>query len=155
MPLRCAGAGVAGASAAADRAPAARKRTETKTGRSDFFGTARSCRWRGKPGNLILAWNQIVRKYAFEPALFVLVVQQDHGSNPQRMAARVASRHFPLQVLQETIGEMILVGGASRRFYTALTAVRTSVFQSVLLRIAAARPSPYNGSQQPLSKEDA
>src|SRR5580704_9132792 len=75
-------------------------------------------------GNLISAGNQVVRKYTFEPALFVLVVQQNHGSDPQRMPARVACRHFSLQVLQETIGKMILVGSTSRRFFTALTAVR-------------------------------
>ncbi len=92
-----------------------------------------------RSGNLIFAGNQVVRKYAFEPALFVLVVQQDHGSNPQRMPARVACCHFSLQVLQETIGKMILVGSTSRRFFAALAAIWTGIFQSILLRITAQR----------------
>src|SRR5579864_8654030 len=110
-----------------------------RTGRLDEIGAARSYSWRSEPGKLILAGHQVVRKHAFEPALFVLIVQQDHGSNPQRMPARVAGSHFPLQVLQETIREMVLIGGAPRRLYAALTAVRTGVFQSVLLRITAQR----------------
>src|SRR5580700_1062788 len=116
-----------------------RKRTETRTGRPDEIGAARSCSWRSEPGNLILACHQIVGKYAFEPALFVLIVQQDHGSNPQRMPARVAGGHFSLQVLKETIRKVVLIGGASRRFHAALAAVRTGVLQSILLRIAAER----------------
>jgi hypothetical protein len=33
--------------------------------------------------NLIFTRNQVIRKDAFEPALFVLVMQQNYGSNPQ------------------------------------------------------------------------
>jgi hypothetical protein len=139
MSLRRGRAAVVRASAAPDRAPKARKRIEARTGRLDEIGAARPCTWRSKPGNLILACHQVVRKYPFEPALFVLVVQQDHGSNPQRMPARVARRHFPLHVLQKTIGEMVLIGSAPRCFFAALPAVWTGVFQSVLLRIAAQR----------------
>jgi hypothetical protein len=51
----------------------------------------------------------------------------------------MASRHFPLQVLQETIREMILIGGAPRRFYAVRAAIGTSVFQGILLRIAPQR----------------
>jgi hypothetical protein len=55
------------------------------------------------------------------------------------MSARVARRHFALQVLQETIGKMILIGSASRRFHAVLSTVWTRVLQSILLRITAKR----------------
>jgi hypothetical protein len=112
-----------------------RKRTETKTGRLDDSG--RPVLTNG--GGLIFAGHQFVRKYAFKSALFVLIVQKDHGSNSQRMPARVACRHFPLHVLQETIREMVLIGSAPRRFFAVLPAIGTGVFQRVLLRIAAQR----------------
>src|ERR1700756_3551335 len=112
-----------------------RKRRETQTGRLDFIEAARSCRRRNEPGNLIPAWYQVVRKYAFEPALFVLVMQQDYRSDSQRMPAGVACRHFSLQILQETIGKMILIGSAPRRFFPMRSAIRAGVLQSILLRI--------------------
>ena len=88
---------------------------------------------------LVLAGHQVLGKNTFEPALFILIVQQDHGSNSQRMPAGPASRHFPLQILEETVGEVVLIGSAPRRLNPLLSAVRALVFQSVLLRIAAER----------------
>lgn len=100
---------------------------------------ARSSFWRNEPGNLILAWNQVVRKNAFEPPLFVLVMKQDYGSYPQGMPACTARRHFAMQVLEETIGKMVLIRCAPRRLYAAFTAVWTSIFQSVFLGVASER----------------
>jgi hypothetical protein len=88
---------------------------------------------------LILAGYQFLGKHAFKPALLVLVMQQKNRSDPQRMPARTAGRHFSMQVLQETIGEMILVGSASCGLYSMLTAIWTGIFKSILLRIAAQR----------------
>src|SRR5580692_141833 len=108
-----------------------------KTGRSSIWRRPVSPFVRIFELNLIVAGDQVIRKYAFEPALFVLIVEQDHGSNPQRAAAGVASRHFPLQILQEAIGEAVLIGGAARRLYARLPAMRTLVLQGVFLRVPA------------------
>jgi hypothetical protein len=53
------------------------------------------------------------------------------------MPASAARGHFPLQILQETIREMILVRSASRRFHSVLAAIRARVFERVFLRISA------------------
>jgi hypothetical protein len=49
--------------------------------------------------NLICGRNHDVGKHRFEAALFVLVVQHHDGSDPQRMPAGTARRHFTLQIL--------------------------------------------------------
>ena len=49
--------------------------------------------------NLVRGCNQEVREHAFEPALFVLVMQHHDGNDTYGAAASMACGHFPLQVL--------------------------------------------------------
>ena len=53
------------------------------------------------------------------------------------MTAGAARGHFPLQILQKTIREMILIGGATCRFHPWFTAIGARIFKCVFLRIAA------------------
>jgi hypothetical protein len=46
-------------------------------------------------------------KDGFKAPFFVLVMQQDDWRDVQRFPAIAAARHFTLQILEESIGEMI------------------------------------------------
>jgi hypothetical protein len=82
---------------------------------------------------------QEIRKYRFESALFVLVMQHHDRGNAQGVPAGMTSCHLALQVLQKSIGKMILVPSAPGRFHAGLTAVRTIIFNQIFLRIAVQR----------------
>jgi hypothetical protein len=86
--------------------------------------------------------SEFVGKDGLEAARFVLIVQKDDGYDAQRLSARTALRCFALQVLQETIGEVILRPLAPGIFLASSAAVGTDKLNPILLRIAVqSRPA--------------
>src|SRR5882757_9611542 len=77
-----------------------------------------------------------IGKNSFEAASFILIVQHHDGNHAQVLFAGMALRHFALQVLQETIREMIERTLAPGIFLVPRAAVRTDELYRVLLRIA-------------------
>src|ERR1700674_3966416 len=77
-----------------------------------------------------------IGKNSFEAASFILIVQHNDRNHAQGLFARMALRHFALQILQKTIREMIQRTLAPGIFLVPRAAVRTDEFHRVLLRIA-------------------
>jgi hypothetical protein len=88
---------------------------------------------------LVSGDDQEVRKYRLKAALFVLVMQHHDRSDAQGMPAGMACRHLALQVLQKSIGKVILIASAPGRLYARLPAVRAVIFNQIFLRIAIQR----------------
>src|SRR5258707_5190229 len=86
--------------------------------------------------NLVRTHQLLIGKYSFEAASFILIVQHYDRHHAQILFARVALRHFSLQVLQESIREMIQSAFAPGVFLVARSTVRTDEFHRVLLRIS-------------------
>ena len=80
--------------------------------------------------------SRLIREHRCKAPLFSLIVQEYNGHHADGLFARVTLRHFALQVLQKTIGEMIERTLAAGVFLIARAAVRTNEFHLVLLRIA-------------------
>jgi hypothetical protein len=85
---------------------------------------------------LIIRHGEISLENGFKPPLLVLIVQHYHGSHPQRLLASAASRHLTLQILYESIGEMILRSRTASGFESARPAVRTRVLDTIVQRVA-------------------
>ena len=79
---------------------------------------------------------RLIRKYGFKAAGLALVMQEDHGDDPNGLLARMTLRNLALQILQKTVREMIKRTLAAGIFLIARAAVRTNEFNLVLLRIA-------------------
>ena len=94
---------------------------------------------RRKRRNSVGCGCQLVGKNRLKAALLVLIVKKNDGSEMQRLLAVPAGRQLSLQILQETIGEVILGPRATRRFRALLSTLRTHKFNNVLLRIAVER----------------
>src|SRR5713101_10159127 len=85
---------------------------------------------------LVRSHQVIVGKNGFEAASFILIVQHHDRNNAQVLFAGMALRDFALQILQETIREMIERTLAPGIFLVPRAAVWTDEFHRVLLRIA-------------------
>src|SRR5712692_2531046 len=85
---------------------------------------------------LVRSHKLLIGKNSFEAASFILIVQHHYGNHAQVLFAGMALRDFALQVLQETIREMIQRTLAPGVLFVPRAAVRTDEFHRVLLRIA-------------------
>jgi hypothetical protein len=85
---------------------------------------------------------EFVGEDGLEATGFVLVVQHYYWHYAQGLIACAAVGDFALQVLQETVGEMILRPLAASILLSPLAAVGTDILDPVLLRIAVqSRPT--------------
>ena len=79
---------------------------------------------------------RIVREDRFKSPRFLLIVQHNNRYYTEPLFAGMALRDFALQILQETVNEMIVSPLAPGIFLIPRAAVRTGKFNFVLLRIA-------------------
>jgi len=86
--------------------------------------------------NLARIHQLIIGKNSFKAASFILIVQHHDRNHAQVLFARMALRHFSLQILQKTIRKMIERALAPGILFVPRAAVRTDEFHRVLLRIA-------------------
>jgi hypothetical protein len=84
---------------------------------------------------LIVGCDQDVGKDRFESPLLILIVEHYDGSDPQGMPAGTARRHFSLQILQKSVGEVILIVRSPRCFHSRFPAIGTVVLHIIFLRI--------------------
>ena len=82
---------------------------------------------------------QIVGENGLKATLFVLIVKHHDGSYVQRLFAASAGGQFSLQVLQETIGEVVQRALSPSCLFAAMAAIRAHKFDQILLRIAVER----------------
>src|SRR6202451_546888 len=98
---------------------------------------------------LVLGKVQVRLKHGHKSPLFVLIVQQNHRNHTQRLAAGPASTFLRFQVLDESVGEVVLGPRPSRRLGAARSALWTREFNPVIQGITVdcrAPSKPYSYS---------
>jgi hypothetical protein len=89
-----------------------------------------------QPARLVLGDVCVRLEHGRETPLLVAIVHQDHRRNPQRALAAPAPAHFTLQVLYESIREVILGPRPASGLGSLGPAVRTRILDGILERVA-------------------
>ncbi len=88
------------------------------------------------PGGSVLRQVKIRQEYSVKSSLFVPIVYKHHRRNPQRLLAFPAGARLALQVLEESVREVIRRPRPSRSFGALCAAMRAGVLDYIFQRIA-------------------
>lgn len=79
---------------------------------------------------------------SLEPALFILIIEQNNGSDMNRLLAIPAGGRFSLRVLNEPIGKVIIGAGATGCFRSLGAAIRAGELDAIFSGISISPRMP-------------